>query len=1137
MASSKSGQTICLNMIVKNEAHIIAASLEKLCAKVKFDYWVISDTGSTDETKVIIKSFFKAKNIPGKLHNDEWKDFGHNRSVALEHAFGKTDYLLIFDADDEIHGNFALPDKLDHDAYKLTFGNAHTYTYERPLLVNNKKKWKFIGVLHEFLAACEQNTTMASLIGDYSVISGRTGSRSADPDKYLKDAKVLEKAYNEAVATNGPLQDRYAFYCANSYFDCAKYAEASEWYKKTLTHNGWDQEKYISCFKLYKCYKRLNRIEYAHFYLVKSNYYDKERLECVFKLIVHYCVENQFNIAYSYYSLIQTFYESKYLQANFCDKLFVDNRIGNFFLPYYMIIISDKVKMPLIGVKMFEIIFIKKTEAVNEFHVGCLLFNLQFFTETVKMIDNSVPNYSTQFFMLVDSYLAFLVARGYNLQKHEETLKKYSKFNLPTINKLFSLTPNASEELLIKPAATFQVDECKNSKNVLFFTGFCNLQWNYTYGLTNALGGSERAVAYLSSFFPKDCNIYVSGNVKEETINNITYVNLQKLPELIKTTAFHTIIVSRYVGFYEMYPFFSAYQTFIWIHDTTLINYGCALSVPQILTKWSPQITGAICLTEWHKNHISNEFPVLKDKISIINNGIVPTFLANDIPVQKIKNSFIYTSCSERGLKKLLEVWPEILKTFPDATLKISSYNNFPQNEYDVPLKKMVDNYPSSITHLGALKPSQLYELMRSSEYWLYTSYWPETSCITALEMLASGVICIYYPIAGLTNTMDKYGIQIKEGEEMSALNRVNNWSKEEKEAVIASGKQYVFNSCSWEHRAASWSQLLFPKILLEDKIYQGLKYDQDIKYETIDEFYEPQTQISLNTPENKITMVTAFLDIGRSDWVAHGRRTKDYVNSFLNYLNVDYTMIVFIDDRYIDVLLAAYEKSKYKNKTFIPINKEWLQTHIYAWQQLSTDNAIINSQQYKKTVAQGLSKDLHLPENTCSEYNIVNHSKIDLINYVIDNKLTTNDFICWCDFGYHFSILLSTHSRYPVNVLDASRLNPDKITICTKQKITSVHADPIYVLQKTPEIIVGCFFGGPVKMLKDFQNVYHESLQEFYANGICDDDQHIYLRCVLKQPSMFHMCLRPQISTNSYTMNNPNALRYFQSTTAIENK
>ena len=306
VAVSALKQTICLNMIVKNEGHIIAASLEKLCSKINFDYWVISDTGSTDETKSIIKKFFKTKNIPGKLFNDEWKDFGHNRTVALQHAYEKTDYLLIFDADDEIHGNFVLPPKLEFDAYKLIFGNSHTFTYERPLLVDNHKKWKFMGVLHEFLTSNETSNTMnmASLTGDYCVISGRTGNRSSDPDKYLKDAKILEKAYNVAIANNGPLKDRYSFYCANSYFDCGRFAEASEWYKKALTHEGWDQEKYVSCLKLYKCFKRLNRIETAHFYLIKSNYYDKERVECVYKLIMHYCTENQNAIAFSFYSLI-----------------------------------------------------------------------------------------------------------------------------------------------------------------------------------------------------------------------------------------------------------------------------------------------------------------------------------------------------------------------------------------------------------------------------------------------------------------------------------------------------------------------------------------------------------------------------------------------------------------------------------------------------------------------------------------------------------------------------------------------------------------------------------------------------------------------------------------------------------------
>ena len=71
----------------------------------------------------------------------------------------------------------------------------------------------------------------------------------------------------------------------------------------------------------------------------------------------------------------------------------------------------------------------------------------------------------------------------------------------------------------------FPVDECKKSKKILFFTGWAYEKWNLTFSLTNALGGSETAVAYLSKYFPKDYEIYVAGEVQEETVGNIHYIH------------------------------------------------------------------------------------------------------------------------------------------------------------------------------------------------------------------------------------------------------------------------------------------------------------------------------------------------------------------------------------------------------------------------------------------------------------------------------------------------------------------------------------------------------------------------------------------------------------------------------------
>ena len=52
-------KTICLNMIVKNEAHIICQTFDNLTKCFDFDYYVICDTGSTDGTQKKIVEYFE----------------------------------------------------------------------------------------------------------------------------------------------------------------------------------------------------------------------------------------------------------------------------------------------------------------------------------------------------------------------------------------------------------------------------------------------------------------------------------------------------------------------------------------------------------------------------------------------------------------------------------------------------------------------------------------------------------------------------------------------------------------------------------------------------------------------------------------------------------------------------------------------------------------------------------------------------------------------------------------------------------------------------------------------------------------------------------------------------------------------
>lgn len=786
--------TICLNMIVKNESHIIENTLEKLCQKINFDYWVICDTGSTDNTPQIITDFFNKKGIKGELFYDEWVNFAHNRTLALQRAFKKTQLLFVFDADDEIVGNIEMPSQVLYDEYHLKFGSATGTSYTRTLLINNYKEFEYLSVIHEFISCKEKPSIYTIIEGDYFVVSGRTGSRNLDPNKYLKDALILEKAYAEALQKNDDLFHRYSYYCANSYKDCGRLEDAIKWYKITLSQpKQWNQEKYTSCLYIYDCYKVLNQEEIGFFYLVKSFAYDKERVECLFHLLVYYCCENMFDIAYGYYNIVKDFFENRYLNTNMSTKLFINLDKANFFVPYYMVLIADKVKDFNCIIKMYEIIFTKK-QIMEEWYIRNCLYNLQFFLQYV-------PSNNTNFIHLANEYMEFLQKIGINLQEqsfdflHKDEYKK-AGINRDKYNNNTKITHKKQH---------FSKNECASSKNILFYTGFFDTEWNYTYMLNNALGGSEKAVAYITKCFPKDYTIFISGCVKNETIENIQYIHLNELPNLIEKTPFHTVIVSRYISFYEMFPTCSYYQSYIWGHDISLIPHGSVLNDKQILNKWYNFINGCICLTEWHKNQFIHLYPELKDKITMINNGIDIDSFKNLDTNKKIKNKFIYSSRPERGLDIiLLTLWPKILEKIPDATLSIAMYGSFPSNTDEINLKNVIDSY-NNIHYLGKLKVDDLYQEMSTAEYWLYPTHWPETSCITALEMLMSEVICLYSPLAGLVNTMDKYGIQIMPGNEIEKILALTD---EQKIELRTNGKLYA-ESCSWKNRALLWNNIL----------------------------------------------------------------------------------------------------------------------------------------------------------------------------------------------------------------------------------------------------------------------------------------------------------------------------------------
>lgn len=232
------GQTICLSMIVKDEAPVIRRCLEAL--RPVIDRWVIVDTGSTDGTQEIVRRFMRE--VPGELFERPWRDFAHNRSEALALARDRGDYSLVMDADDtlELAPGFEMP-RLAADSYTIEIADTGA-RYRRPQLVRNALPWRYQGVLHEFLT-CEGARTQEALSG-LRIHRGHDGARRKDAGTYRRDAEVLERALR--TERDPFLRSRYTFYLAQSYRDCGETERALAAYLARGELGFWDEEVFVS---------------------------------------------------------------------------------------------------------------------------------------------------------------------------------------------------------------------------------------------------------------------------------------------------------------------------------------------------------------------------------------------------------------------------------------------------------------------------------------------------------------------------------------------------------------------------------------------------------------------------------------------------------------------------------------------------------------------------------------------------------------------------------------------------------------------------------------------------------------------------------------------------------------------------
>ncbi len=235
---------VCLAMMVKNEAHIVARALES--AKPLVDAWVVVDTGSTDDTREVVLRTMA--DIPGKLHESPWKNFGANRSETLELARDlvlengeRCDYALVLDADDElVHPPGAKWPELNLPAYLLTVRDSGV-TYQRLHLLRLSLSWRYEGVVHEYAHSDAPGADASGLVTGIDYVRHPDGARWRDPGKYLKDAALLSAWLVEHAD-----DARAVFYLAQSYRDAGVLDEAVAQFERRVKLGGFPEEVYVA---------------------------------------------------------------------------------------------------------------------------------------------------------------------------------------------------------------------------------------------------------------------------------------------------------------------------------------------------------------------------------------------------------------------------------------------------------------------------------------------------------------------------------------------------------------------------------------------------------------------------------------------------------------------------------------------------------------------------------------------------------------------------------------------------------------------------------------------------------------------------------------------------------------------------
>lgn len=163
-----------------------------------------------------------------------------------------------------------------------------------------------------------------------------------------------------------------------------------------------------------------------------------------------------------------------------------------------------------------------------------------------------------------------------------------------------------------------------------------------------------------------------------------------------------------------------------------------------------------VFISDWQRGQYIREHGIPFEKTSVIENIIdyVP-----DLSIEKPKDkiNFVYASVPDRGLDVLYETFDLLTKKYDNLHLTVfSSYKLYAWNDMEHLHQALYEKIKAhkNMTYRGfAPDYNDVIKAKYDAHFFLYPCTWLENSCISLIESLACGCVCIHTDFSAMPET------------------------------------------------------------------------------------------------------------------------------------------------------------------------------------------------------------------------------------------------------------------------------------------------------------------------------------------------------------------------------------------------